>query len=895
MRGNRDYLFFLGESTNIDYPYLQYHSLVKYLEEHPNEIDYHFEKMAYDLATRLEYKEKAFEHLQSLIKYPTVEDDLSEYLIYTLFDKKAYKEAKKITTELFLRSQTEDELTKHFYLALYAFAKDKTRNPIEVSQLIQNYANLKTLVSADIMIILNTLLDLGETQEAANFVINLFYTIPESFDEDGIDLALKTLLYTSQLEDAQRLSFYALGRVGTQKYLNKSIEISTWLSDDETVRELETEGYKRYQGEPYLSYFLKHENLNINHEILGQIYKDKIKHKEYKFIDKMANYYQHTGEIKKAESYFKNLYTTSQEKKALYYAIEFSHYNSHFEESLKLYELYRSKFGHNTQLHTLSIDSLMALKRFSEAHAMSKTLKIKKEKKRHLIDLAWLEKDYNYLYQALWKQEPQNALSKQNYEQLILLENALNHGKRVNYLYEKSWQNYQNSYHLTDLLYQLLQKKAYDLFHKTIEKLTPKQKSQLTTHTYYQTLLADFYLKTDKLDLALAIYENLLTLNPHSINLHQNYLWLLIDNQNKFPSLKNRIALQLTQLEQNPTLRNQMGIVPIVAAMNLKKYQLAERWIKQLISQYPQQDEYKTLYHDLATIQQERLFAEYYKMLDPDYLDTTLNFSEKHFGSRLNVKSSHFSHQWKLYKKLKSKIIVNHYHYNTKRRTSRQNTLALSLRNSESNFLWHLQLGRLQAEKDFLMGSLDLSHRFHNVSTHLKGEYHHKTELTPELSQNALQNALTMDFTTHINQKTSMTLHAKGSEFIDIHNEKSIGKASQLQLSANYVLRSGYPDISFNSYLGKHQFSQNIAKDYTELGISTSVGRVRQHTLNHSWKPFGTVAFAINGEQNLGASATFGVSKVMRHRNSFDILFEYYNGIGVVSEPIYELNLKYRF
>jgi len=895
MKGNRDYLFFFGEATNIDYSYLKYHSLIKYLEENPSEVDYNLEKMAYDLATKLDYKEKAIEHLSSLMKYPNINDELSEYLIYTLFEKKEYIKAKEITTQLFLQSQTDDDLTKHFYLALYAFAKDKTRSSTEVSQLIQDYANLKVLHNADVIIIINTLLELGENQEAANFVINIFYTMPESFDEDGIDLALQALLYNSQLEHAQLLSFYALEKFEKQKYLNKSIEVSRWLSDDETVRELNVEGYTKYQGEPYLSYFLTNENLNKNHEILVQIYEDKIKDTQYQFIDNMAKYYHHTGNIEKAESYFTELYLKSKQKKAAFYAIEFSHHNSNFQKSLDLYKEYHTKFGNDSKLHTFSIQSLIALKRFSEAHALSKTFNKTKENKDYFSDLAWLEKDYDFHYQQLWKEETQNSLNQYKFEQLVLLEKSLNKGEKVPYLYRKSWQKYQNTYHLTDLLSQLLEKKAYEQFDQTIKSLNLKQHDKLRAHTYYQTLLAEFYVQTDKIELALQTYDHLLKLNPESINLHQNYLWLLLDNQEKFPFLKRRIHSHLSQLEQNFTLREQIGIAPIAAAMNQKQYELANKWIQQLILKYPQQAEYKRLYKDLETIKQERLYAEYYRMLDPDYLDTKINLREKHFGSRLNIKTTTLSHQWRLYKRVKAKMLISHYQYSAKKHSSTQNSLELSLRNSESNFLWNLHLGTLQAKKEFLTGSLDLDYKFNNFNTHLKTEYQNKTELTPKLAQNAVQNALTLDFTTHINKKTSITLQTKENEFIHLNNKEKIGESTHFQLSSNYVLRSAYPDISFNAYLGHHQFSQNIAQDYADIGFATSVGRVRQHTLNHAWKPFGTVTFAMSNEQNLGASATLGISKVINHRNSFDILFEYYNGIGVVGEPIYQLNLKYRF
>jgi hypothetical protein len=896
-KGERDYLFFFGESTNIDYRFLKYESLIYYLQENPNEANYKLEKMAYDLADELNYKEKALVHLQSLMKYQNVDDELSEYLIYSLFKQGEYNQAKKVSTQLFLKSQTDDELTKHFHLALYALVQDTNRSSTEISQLIQEYANLKTLLDADIRIILNSLLELGETKEAANFTINIFYSMPDSFDVTSIDIALKSLLYNSQLHDAQTLSLYALEKFSSQKYLDKTIEISTWLSDDETVQRLNTEGYKRYKGEPYLSYFLKKEDLNQNHKILGEIYNDKIEQKEYAFIDKMADYYHHTGEIAKAEEYFKKLYKQSKQPKALHYAVVFAHHNSHFEESLKLYEKYRTQYGNEIKLHELSVQGLMALQKFDEAHRLGKLFHRDTKTKQmvYLRDLAWLQKDYKYLYTKFWELDNQNALTPQNFEQLILLEKALNKGEKITYLYEKSWRKNHNTYHLTDLLYNLLQTKEFTHFNEVVSQLSPSQKEQLAKHSYFQELLANYYVQTNKLHLALERYDKLFKLNPDNVQIHQNYLWLLLDNHENSPLLESRIRSHLQLLEQNHILRKQLGIVPIVVAMNQKQYRVAKNWVNQLILKEPNENRYKELYQDLQAIQQELLYTQYHKMLNPDYLDTHITLTKKEYGSQLGLKGIYLSHQWQLYKKIKSKIILNHYHYETQKRKKQENSFELALRNSDSNFLWDLQLGYIETGKSFFTGSLDINHQVNNINLNLKTEYQTKTELTPYLTHNALKNALSMNLRADINKKTSITLNAKGGEFMDVNNKHHIGKAAHLQLSTNYVLRSGYPDISFNSYLGHHKFSKRIAQDYSEFGLATSIGRVRQHTLNHSWKPFGTIVFALNDAQNVGVSSTVGISKVVNHHNSFDILFQYYNGIGVISEPIYELNLKYRF
>jgi len=497
-KDKRDYLFFFAESTNLDYGYLKYHSLKNFMQKKPEAVNYELEKMAFDLANQLGYKNEAYVYLQKLIKYPKITNDLTEYLIYSLFEHEEFTKAKEVTTKLFLESQTEDEITKFFHLALYASVQDQNKTKIEVSQLIQNYANLKELNSADITIILNTLLELGDSKEASNFAINMFYTEPKSFDETGIDLALQSLLYNSELEQARALSFFAESKFQKQKYLDKTILITTWLGEPEAVAVLNKEGYYKYkQTNKYENYFLEHENLDLNYEILGHIYKKKIVNKQYKYIDKLAKYYDYTGEINKAETYFTKVFKESKKKKALYYAIEFSHKNSHFERGLTLYKQYQAKYGQDLKLHELSIKKLLALKQFKEAYAMAKTLDKNNfgDKKQRFIDLALLEKDYAFLHKKLWEFENKKILTATNFEHLIVLEKALNQNEKMDYLYLKAWKKTKKSYYLTSLMYELLQAKKINKFNNIMNDLTANEKSILDKNIGFQILLTEYHVQ----------------------------------------------------------------------------------------------------------------------------------------------------------------------------------------------------------------------------------------------------------------------------------------------------------------------------------------------------------------------------------------------------------------
>jgi hypothetical protein len=282
-------------------------------------------------------------------------------------------------------------------------------------------------------------------------------------------------------------------------------------------------------------------------------------------------------------------------------------------------------------------------------------------------------------------------------------------------------------------------------------------------------------------------------------------------------------------------------------------------------------------------------------MLNEEYLNGNINLKRKHLGSKLRVDETSFAYQWKLYQNIKSKIMLTHYAYKkTKGKDHTQTAFDISFKNSHKKFLWDFHLGSIKAKKTFVSSSLNLNYSFHNVQVHLDAKYQNKTELTPKLEQNALENALALNIQAHINRRTSFAFLLQESQFKNL-NGVDAGEMKKMQVSANYVLRSGYPDISFNTYLSHNQFSRNIAQDFSEFGIASSIGRIRQNTLNSSWKPFGRLALAVNDEHNFGTSLTFGVSKTLKGDDSLDLLFDYHNGIGVISEPIYGLNVKYRF
>ena len=896
-KGERNYLFLFGEATNIDYTYLKYHSLIGLMKQQPELIDYEFEKQAYYLASTLNYEEDAYARLISLLNYTEIDATLQNYALNSLIMHHEYKHATEIAYNLFLNSHDKGDVTRFFYLALYTLGKDPTREKGSIKRLIQDYVENKELYASDIYIILNTLLQEGYLKEASTHALSLFRKNPEAFEEKTMDLALKALTYDSKLSEARELVAYAEEKFHKQKYLDQYIQLSLWLSDIETMNHLYRKGYEEYADIKYENYLLKQEDMDNSYEILGKIYKDKVEQGEYSFVKNLSNYYHYTGELDEAENYFNSLLKKIENRDLHAAAVNFTLDNSHFEKAFKLYKKYQSNYALNPILHEKVIKRLIASKHFSKAYKLTKVLNEAKalKEKRLFTDLSWMKKDYDYLHKQLWGFEKQAQLNSTGYEHLILLETALNRGKKLSYLYQRAWHNTKNSYHLIALMYRELEEKSFSEFKTTLSELSPNEKKLLSGNINYQILLSNYYAQTSNISLAEKAFDRAFKIEPLKVSTHQSYLWFLIDNQEKNKQLKVKILTELQLLRQRPLLQKAVGISSVVAAMYVQKNELASRWSKQFIKSDPQNQEYKTLYKEVLTAQKTELYEIYDKMLNNEYLNGEISLKKRHLSATQDVDESKFSYQWKIYKNIKSKLNIKHYSYKTKGFKAEDETaFELILKNTQKKFLWEVSLAQHNAKEDYLSSRINLGYSFHKLQINVDAKYQNKTELTPTLERDAIENALALSLQNAISQRVSLGFVYQQSQYKK-QNGLKLGEGEQIQLNANYILRSGYPDIAFNGYLSQNHFSQNIAQNFSELGVAMSVGTARQITLNKEWRPFGTLGFAINDQQNMGSSLSFGISRVLRGEDSLDLLLNYSDGIGVISEPIYGVNVKYRF
>ncbi len=896
-KGNRDYLFFFAESTNIDYTYLRYLSLNGLMEQRPELIDYEFEKISYYLANRLGYKKEAYTKLIKLLNYDEIDPKLQEYAINSLIEHEEYDKAYTMLQSLFLNSYSRENITKYFYTSLYVLVKNPHREKNSIKRLVEEYIFKKELDSSDIYTIVNTLLQQGKLKKASYFALDLFEHFPNKFDERSMDLVLKTLIYDSQLPSALAIANYAESTFHKEKYLDKSIQIATWLGEAKAVVQLNTKGYHEYGNAKYEQYLLNHTTMNTAYEILGKIYQDKVEHGNYTFVKKLSEYFSYTGELDKAESYFTERLKKVKNKEVHAEAVRFSFDNSHFKKGLKLYQSYKQQYGINAPLQEIAIKRALAIKEFSTSYALAKELNKanKLKEKRLMVDLAWQQKDYNNLHQALWKFEEKKQLNSTGYERLMVLEQGLNAGEKMDYLYLKSWRETHKASTLLSLLYHLNDKKEFKKFDTIVKNLKKNEKEKLKHNIDYQLLLANHYVQNAKTNLALKAYEEAFKLAPKRVATHESYLWLLLDNLKTNPQFKEKINKELTLLKQDRELQQKVGLVSVVSAIQTSKLELAQQWSQQLLKADPQNQEYQELLNDVHLAKTSLFNEAYEKIYNDEHIHYIAKTKQKHLSSLLEVEEQSFTYQWRLYKQLKASMILSQEKYNSsKESTKTDKNIEFALKNSNSKLLWDFALAYHNSQDDFVSSSLNLGYNFHPFQVTLSSKYHNKTELTPLLEREGMENALGVNFQAMINRRISLGFLEQKSRYFR-QNGNFLGEGETTQLNANYLLRLGYPDISLNSYLSYNTFTPSVAQDFSEFGLSASIGTSRQESFNHGWKPFGTVGMAINDHNNLGTSLSLGISKIIEKKESLDVLLNYSKGVGAISEPFYGANIRYRF
>ncbi len=608
----RDYMFFLGEATQMDFKELKYISLKGLMRQNPKIADFNLIKEAYYLSSSLGYKDEAEKYLFKLIDFKDANSTLKDSVLFSLLNSKKYKKAIELSTKLFLKAKDKKRVENYFNIALYATALiDKESNSTNnIRKLISSYENSREIKAYNISYILDNLLKTGYLKEASRFAKESFKKYPKEFDENSTKLAIDSLVYNQELKPALKIALFAEKRFNKPKWLDESIKLSIWQGKMQNAVILNEKGLKKYKDKKYEKYLKEKTTLNSAYQALGEIYKKNGN------IDKIIEYYNYIGKPQDGELYFENLYKRRNSQKVLKALIEFAYRNRHFNKFLNLYEIYKKRYSVDKPLQQSFVNILFAQKKYKEAYRILKRLeKLEKHDKRltkllahlkieqkfdlykELIDLGWILHDYKYLYRILLKEDKFNELKYYNYNKLLLLEEQINKGRKLPYLYKKLYKKTKKEIYLKALLSIYNQNMEYKKFKALYDTLSPKLKKELKKDINFNLTLANYYISISKPKKALNIFKSLLKKYPKNSNIHQTYIWFIIDN--KFIKFLRR---ELKLLKKNPKLQKEVGFPSIVTALMFQKSDLALSWLGPLLKN-SNSLEYKVVYSDILQLQ----------------------------------------------------------------------------------------------------------------------------------------------------------------------------------------------------------------------------------------------------------------------------------------------------
>ena len=288
------------------------------------------------------------------------------------------------------------------------------------------------------------------------------------------------------------------------------------------------------------------------------------------------------------------------------------------------------------------------------------------------------------------------------------------------------------------------------------------------------------------------------------------------------------------------------------------------------------------------------LFKIYNTMVNADYPKASFSSEYKHLTPTLMAYKNSFAYRWNLYKGIESTIGVTHYDY----REEMDNALSFSLKNSHKKFLWDFMIAKHSSKEDYLSASLGLNYYFDGLELGVTSTYQNKTTQTPKLQQDGLESSIDLMLRKVVSQRIQVGLNYKKSEYLK-QDGTDIGQSEQFQLSSDYLLRTGYPDIKFNAYINYNRYDEvvknTLPKNFTELGSQFTIGSSSQNTIHNSWRPFATVGLALNNHHDLGTSASMGFSGSLKGADSLSLMLDYSKGIDAITKPYYGFHLGYKF
>jgi len=161
-----------------------------------------------------------------------------------------------------------------------------------------------------------------------------------------------------------------------------------------------------------------------------------------------------------------------------------------------------------------------------------------------------------------------------------------------------------------------------------------------------------------------------------------------------------------------------------------------------------------------------------------------------------------------------------------------------------------------------------------------------------------IQNSIKVTASKKLSKRIAIGVSYKNSKY-KTQDKQSMGGEQELKVSASYLVRGGYPDIHFSTYLLINRFRDVkrdiLPKDYIEFGSQLSIGAVKNHEIHRDWRPFGLIGLSINDKNNIGTNLSLGASGEIMGEDILNFSLDYSKGMDMISYPSYGFTINYRF
>ncbi|NPA61478.1 MAG: tetratricopeptide repeat protein, partial [Epsilonproteobacteria bacterium] len=602
-RDDKDYLYFLGESQQLDFPKLKYLSLKGLMENEPTLLNFQLKQELYNLALSLGYRDEAMEYLIDLASYGEADIELKEGIIYSLIDKGEYDRAMEISKNLFIESRDR----KYFELALYI---SSLKGGSDIRGLIELYISNIRLDSESIGYILSSLLKVEDIEGGAIYARRLFHSHRDILDQKSLRLMVKSLSYSGDLETALSIALYGEGKFKSQEWLDEAIKLATWQGEMDRVKALNIKGMGLYGSDRYREYLLKNLSLERDYRLIGRLYKAQLNGGNFSNISKVSEYFQYIGDVDGGLKYYRELYKRYLRGDILRELILFAYRSGSYRLGIDTFYLYRDRYGFNRELYRLSADRLIAMRRFREAFNLLKEIEGRErgfnfKLYQEIVDLATILKKYRYLYSILLKLERRGNLDIALYHKLAKLDINFNGGRGVESIYRRGFTKSKEPSYAIELLNLYINSGNLKGFQRFISSISKEERGILNRSLDYNLLLVNYYSKRGEIDRGVKLFKRILKRYRGDARAYQAYLWFMLDNR-----LYKPLKRSLRVLRKSRELREAVGFPAVVVALQYQKSDLALRWLKPLLERDSSNLKYKIVYSDILELQDRKRGAE---------------------------------------------------------------------------------------------------------------------------------------------------------------------------------------------------------------------------------------------------------------------------------------------